>query len=250
LVGHLIVLGIAALFIRLGFWQLDRLAEVRAANATIESRQAAAPVPLDSLVTAEGGGPERSIYRRATVTGTYDAGHEVAVRFRSLRDQPGSWVLTPLVTPTGTAVLVNRGWVPGSDPNAPLPASSRPPDGTVTVTGTVLSPEAEGGTSPEPSGGVLGVTRIDVGAIGRDLPYPLFPVYLRLQLQRPDQASGAPVPVPAPALGEGPHLSYAIQWFLFTAVGLIGWPLLIRRGARERMPPGPRVSGVQSASVD
>ena len=42
-----------------------------------------------------------------------------------------------------------------------------------------------------------------------------------------------PEPVPAPTLDEGPHLSYAVQWFIFTTVAVVGYPLILRRRARE-----------------
>jgi cytochrome oxidase assembly protein ShyY1 len=41
------------------------------------------------------------------------------------------------------------------------------------------------------------------------------------------------VPVPLPDLSEGPHLSYAIQWFCFAAVAVAGAAILVRR---ERPP--------------
>jgi cytochrome oxidase assembly protein ShyY1 len=46
--------------------------------------------------------------------------------------------------------------------------------------------------------------------------------------------------LPTPATDDGPHLSYAVQWFLFAGVGLIGWPVLLQRTGREERRPGRR----------
>ncbi|HYU58335.1 MAG TPA: SURF1 family cytochrome oxidase biogenesis protein, partial [Actinomycetota bacterium] len=76
--------------------------------------------------------------------------------------------------------------------------------------------------------------RIDLQALQARVPYDLYPVVLRLATQEPPQAAGIPEPVPQEPLDEGPHLSYAVQWFAFAAIGLIGWPILLRRAARDR----------------
>ena len=51
-------------------------------------------------------------YARVRATGRYDAAHQLLVRNRPLEGQVGYYVLTPLVTDAGPALLVDRGWVP------------------------------------------------------------------------------------------------------------------------------------------
>ena len=46
-------------------------------------------------------------------------------------------------------------------------------------------------------------------------------------------AGDLPFGLLAPSLGEGPHLGYAVQWFVFFVIGLIGYPLVLVRLARE-----------------
>jgi surfeit locus 1 family protein len=71
-------------------------------------------------------------------------------------------------------------------------------------------------------------TRIDLGR--GDLPYSLLPVYVLLQSQQPPQ--DLPAIVPVPTLDEGPHLSYAIQWFAFATIAVVGGAVLLLRDRR------------------
>ena len=62
----------------------------------------------------------------------------------------------------------------------------------------------------------------------RDVPYELVPWFIQLQRQTP--AGGElPVPEPPPQLSEGPHLSYAFQWFAFATIAAVGYVTLVRR---------------------
>jgi cytochrome oxidase assembly protein ShyY1 len=235
LVAHLVVLALAATFVRLGVWQLDRRDQVRSRNAMVAARLGVPPASVETLL-ARDPGLDRAAYRRVVVAGRYRPGWEARVRFRSLGGAPGEYVLGLLVTPSGRPVLVNRGWVPldtGSSPSPPPP-----PEGPAVVTGLLLPSEAGGRVVEPPTGGSpAAFDRIDVRAIGGTLPVTPLPLYLQLREQRPP-GGPLPVPLPEPALDEGPHLSYAVQWFLFTAIGLVGWPLLLRRTARSRARRG------------
>jgi len=49
-------------------------------------------------------------------------------------------------------------------------------------------------------------------------------------------AAGAPAGTArwrTPALDNGPHLSYAIQWFSFAVIAVVGTILLLKKQARE-----------------
>jgi cytochrome oxidase assembly protein ShyY1 len=237
LVGHVVVLALAALFVRLGFWQLDRLDQVRTSNALIESRRSLPVADLEELVQPGDPRGGTAVQRRVSVTGRYDTSARIVSDFRSVDGEPGVDVLTPLVTDDGAAVIVDRGWVPAATPEGQIPPAAAPPQGPVEVTGFALEGAPPGSARAATAGGVLELTRIDLGLVQRDLDYDLYPVYVRLQAQQPAQSSGLPQVVPPPALDEGPHLSYAVQWFIFAAIGLIGWPILLRRVARDRAKP-------------
>ena len=77
------------------------------------------------------------------------------------------------------------------------------------------------------------MARADVARIAKQLPYPIVPAYVQLQTQQPPQSGIQPRVLPEPVLDEGPHFSYAVQWFIFTTIALVGYPLILRRKARD-----------------
>ncbi len=136
-------------------------------------------------------------------------------------------MLTPLVLTGGRAVLVDRGWVP-FDLDTPPVSRAAPPPEQVEVMG-FLSPNEPGADSNTDA-----FTKVDLDAIGHQLPYELVPWYLTLQEQAPAQPAGLPAIVPPPALEDGPHLSYAFQWFAFGTIAAIGYTILARREVLDR----------------
>lgn len=217
---------VAVVCVRLGFWQLDRLHGRRAVNALLVAKESAPPVDIASAT-----GAANLAYAHVTATGTYDPAHEVVLSGRTFQDQPGNHVLTPLVLADGSAILVDRGWVPLDVDTPPVGGAAAAPSGTVTVTGLALPPDAVSNPTPSPAPSI--VTRIDVGIAG--LPYPLAPVYVLLATQDPPQAGGLPAAVPPPVPDEGPHMSYALQWFSFAAIAVVGCVVLF---VRDRGPRG------------
>jgi cytochrome oxidase assembly protein ShyY1 len=213
---------VAATCVALGFWQLARLAERRDLNARILARRSATPVTVEGADTTAGS------YRPAIAEGTYDVEREVLVYGRSLDGEPGHHVVTPLVLGDGDAILVVRGWVPFATQSAPV-AGAAPPPGTVRVRGVLVPDEGDGSTTPDATGIVR---TLDVAGIASTLPYDVASLPLQLLEQTPPQPGDLPVPVPLPELSEGPHLSYAIQWFSFAAIALGGAAILLRRERR------------------
>ncbi len=74
---------------------------------------------------------------------------------------------------------------------------------------------------------------IDIGGIQGQMPFPLHDQYVALT-QLPATTVPQPVPDFQPDLSNGPHLSYAIQWFSFAAIAIIGGAVLLRRALREK----------------
>lgn len=230
--GHVLCLTLIVLFVNLGFWQLRRLDEKQARNALIHERQDSAPVSLDDALAD---GPDAARYRRVVVTGRWDPAATVLVRSRSLAEKPGYHVVTPLVD-GDEGVLVNRGFAPLLvDGEERVLEEVRPLDpGIVEIEGIVLASEERRGIGPrDPAGETLTiVSRIDVDRLQEQVDHDLAPVYVQQTSPRPDGAD-LPIVLPAPDSDEGPHLGYAVQWFIFATVGAVGWPLLLRKTARE-----------------
>lgn len=227
LLAHTIVVLVAVLFVSLGFWQLRRLDERRAHNEVGLSRISAEPVSLDALSSSSADLASLE-YRRVIATGVYDPSHEVLIRSQVHRGTAGFHVITPLVGESGQAVLVNRGWVPLTM-DAPPVADAAPPPGEVTIEGWVALSQLRPAFGPEdpPDSGSNVLSRVDVGRIQTQTPFSLQPFYL---VRIGEQGSELPVPVTIPRFDdEGPHLGYAIQWFGFAVVGLVGYFFLARK---------------------
>jgi surfeit locus 1 family protein len=236
--SHLLVLALVVLMVNFGFWQLRRLDEKRDRNDLLAERTTQQEVPIEDLVDPDDGyavGGELA-YRPASATGRYDAAEEVLVRNRTMDGRPGYWVLTPLELDTGDAVVVLRGWVPLAvgDRGAPV-AEAPPPAGTVTVRGSVATTQERGAIGPRDaeSGDLTVLSRADIARMATQSDHPLLPVLLQLESQEPPPAA-LPQPVEPPEPSEGPHLSYAVQWFIFSAIGLFGYPLVLRKVAHAK----------------
>jgi surfeit locus 1 family protein len=211
----------ALVCVRLGFWQVDRLRERRAKNAIALQARTAAPVPLDRETTGDSGLVERHV----SAVGRYDHLHDVVLRGKVYRGTPGVEIVSPLVFQGGrTAILVNRGFVPTPDAVTVTTDSLRE-SGQVRVEGIALAVPSGNGAPVERNGGTSWA-RLDLAALGRRLPYPIAPVYIR---QLPDSALPSfPRRLEPPALDDGPHLSYAIQWFAFSIMAVV-FGVVVRR---------------------
>jgi surfeit locus 1 family protein len=227
----------------LGFWQLRRLDEKRSYAALVEDRQAQPAgdvlrvVPVDAAVgTAEVDGV---LYRTVTASGTYADDDTVVVENRSFNGASGGWVLTPLRLGDGTAVVVNRGFI-GFDREGVISAPPAP-TGVVRIEGLVFPSQVRGSFGPrDPESGDLEVlARVDLDRFDQQVDDDLLPAYIQLVRSTPPEdpvAAGSPtlVPLGTPEPDEGPHLAYAVQWFIFTTIAAGGYVLLLRRVARDQ----------------
>ena len=195
---------VAAGCVRLGFWQLDRLHQRRARNAELAARLALPAVEISRQPLAD------SVrQRRVRARGVWDYGAEQVWPGRSFEGTPGVALITPLRLADGSAVLVDRGWAPSPDAFHVEHARYREPDSAVVQGIALLVPRGRG----------------DVRTTGY-LPFVI-------QQLEPVASRGLPRRWPAPALNDGPHLSYAIQWFSFAAIALVGTAALLWRPSRQ-----------------
>jgi len=225
-----VVFGVAC--VELGLWQLRRLDQRKTLNAAISSHMHMAVQPIE---TALGQDVNQALYRRVSATGRYDVSQEVLLSGRAVNDRPGNDVLTPLKLSDGRALIVNRGFVP-LNINTPGAPQTRPPIGEVTITGILLPTEEKGLFGQTIPGGHLStIVRIDIQRIREQIPYAVVPVYMLLATQQPAEVGSLPQPESyTPDLSNGPHLSYAIQWFLFAAIAVIGYLAIAWRTAHTK----------------
>ncbi len=233
LLGHLVALTAVVGFVLLGMWQLDRHDARSRTDAVLAERLDAAPVPLETLLPLDDIAAAEFVPVEAT--GTYVTAEEVVLQARSLGGVSGHEVLTPLRLDNGAVVVVDRGWVQ-IDAGDPPVAGAEPP-GEVTVTGYLRPTQVRQGIGPTdpPTGELARVSRVDLERLTRQIEGDLLPMWIQLSAQDPAQPEEYPRIVPPPAPGEGPpHMSYAVQWFLFAAVVLAGYPILLRHTAASR----------------
>jgi surfeit locus 1 family protein len=226
--AHIVVVVVAFVFINLGLWQLRRLDQVRLNNVIAASRYDSPPEDLWALLDSVGDDLESLEYRRVVVAGEFDTANQILTRNQVYRDTAGFHVVTPLLTPSIGAVLVNRGWVP-LELDSPNKIPS-PPALTVGVEGWIRLTQLRPALGPvDPAQTSTKVfSRIDIARLQDQMPYDLAPVYI--VLQGGSEQGDLPIPLAAPQFNdEGPHLGYAIQWFGFTLIGLVGYAALIRR---------------------
>ncbi len=232
---HLLVVAAIVAMVNLGFWQLRRLDERQAFNAVVAARYDAAPVALGELAGPVLDDPADPVlddveWRPVVATGTYLAGRSVEIVNRSQGGRAGENVVSPLLLDDGRVLLVNRGFVP-LDTEPPVP-----PSGEVTVTGRLrASEQRRTGQLSDPAEGSLQVAqRVDLGRLDEQFAEPLVPMYLELIESQPAEATPYPEQVQRPTLDEGSHLSYAVQWFIFSAAVAVGWVLAVRRSLTTR----------------
>ena len=238
----LVILG-ALVCVRLGIWQLDRLAERRVFNAHVMAMRSSPPLGLPAqadLTLME--------WRAVRLTGMYDFADQIAIRNQFNGDQFGYHLITPLHladTSTaagagGTAVLVDRGWIPADGNSTPSDWRKYDQPGQVALSGVIRLSQTDAplGGASDPTL-TAGQTRLDfwvfinVQRIAGQLPYPILPVYIQLD---PDPGRTAP-PIPFQPeldLSEGPHQGYALQWFTFATILLVGYPFYLSKQRSEK----------------
>ena len=216
-------ISIAAIFIALGFWQLRRLSARRQANAVLAARRIAPRVDLDSLPRDTAA----AHFRRVHLRGVYDHAQEIILTLRGRSGSPGINILTPLLRANrDTAVLVNRGWIYSPDG---MTADTRPwhEADTLNGAGFVETFPTKGPFAPPNPARPRSFRRLDRAQLQKAFPYPIANYYVVLT----DSAQSSSVPPrvePAP-LDEGPHMLYAIQWFSFAVISIVGLVIFLRR---------------------
>ncbi|MEU8814612.1 SURF1 family cytochrome oxidase biogenesis protein [Actinoplanes sp. NPDC048796] len=236
-------LAAASVMVMLGNWQLRRYEERSAINDRIDAADSVQAVPMTSVLAkpatagSSGHAPGKDLaWTKVTVTGRYDPQHEIQARGRTVDGDVGYEIVTPLVLDDGTAVLVDRGWIPAPAGGA-LAAPSVPaaPTGTVTVVGQLHLSESR--PAPiERRNGRLDTRRITVPKLAPEMPYPVYGAYVLLTEQTPaNDAAFTRIPIDHEDAWQ--NGGYAVQWWLFAVMALFAYGYYARKEARGESKP-------------
>ncbi len=226
------VAALAALvvLIGLGTWQLDRRVSKQQVIETRAERITAPTLSNPDVAAASDATLDSIEYRPIRLTGRFDDHRTLKLLSRTRDGRAGFHVVTPLVTDSGTTILIDRGWVPVGGDNDITP----PPAGPVIVDGYLRRFAAPGRFTPDnqPAAGAwYYLDRDQIAASTGMTALALFYVQ-----RAPGAGPAGPYPagaVPTVAL-RNPHLQYAITWYALAVVLSVIYVVFhIRRRAGE-----------------
>jgi surfeit locus 1 family protein len=227
----LLALAIAALCVRLGFWQWRR--GVDREREWQRFAQGAA------RLVDPGSGDLGSLppYQRVQLSGELDGAHQFLLDNRSWQGRAGYEVLTPLIRSAAATALIDRGWVPFTGSRKQLPDVSLSAASPVTLTGRLANLPSAGlalGRSPPPQGPHWPklTSFPDFAQLQEALGRPLAP---RILLLDPAAPFGYLRDWQPPGLPPLRHFGYAVQWWSFALLALVAWVLCARRALRRQL---------------
>ena len=225
--GGLLIVAAVVTCCLLGRWQWHR-AQTRN-TPKVHNPLSLAAVPLGVALHGRTGLPYGAEAVHVTVTGTYDSAHQVIQPSQVLDGRTGSYVVTPLRPTQGRALLVLRGFVPGTPTSVPAA-----PRGTVTVTGWLVASQPFEAV-PLPSGQVA---EIGAAQLGNLVPYPLLDAYLGRMTSSPADPLTpplAPAPPSAHIVWSVQSLAYTFEWYFFALAFIGAWVMAVRMEVRRRL---------------
>lgn len=220
----------------LAMWQLARRDEARQEIERVEQNWDSSPVSLTDALPDPEGFDSDDKWLPVEVTGTYLVDEQLLVRGRPLGGVAGFEVLVPLLLDDGSVFVVDRGWVPaGNERDEPefVPAA---PSGQVTVIARLKAsePTIAGRSAPEGQ-----IATIHLPDIADQLGLPTYTGAYGLLATESPSTDARPVAAVRPEPDEGPHLSYAFQWFVFGIMAFIGLAWAVRQEYRFRNSDDP-----------
>lgn len=207
--------------VSLGNWQFDRRAQARAEIARIDSNYDAPPVPLaEALPDRESFDEDSEKWLRVEMVGTY--GEPVLARNRPGPQGVGATIIAPLYLEDGDVFFVDRGWVPagGTEIDDALRSVPMPAPGEVTVTARLRAGEPDLAGRSASGRSVASIDLNEIAKITHTSGQAYTGAYGMLSSESPEGSHGE-LP-PKPERDEGPHLSYALQWYVFILIAGIG----------------------------
>ena len=202
----------------LGTWQLNRRAEALAEVARIDANYDADPVPVAEALPDPAAFDVDQRWQVVALTGEFLADEEVVVRNRPFEGSSGFEVITPFRLDDGTVFMVDRGWIAQNSQGRPSEATPTP-SGRVEVTARLKAGEER--IAGRTTTGVELAT-IDLDELAERVDGPAYTGAYGVLVQSGADVDEPPLAAARPIRDEGPHLSYALQWYVFALLGFIG----------------------------
>lgn len=221
--------------ILLGLWQLSRHVDRVHIRETVAANYHAAPVPVQQILpAADAPLPADQQWRTVALEGSYCTQPQCVlyVRNRPLNGDVGFWQLVPFTTADRT-VLVVRGWVPIQSAASQPALTPDVPAGTQRIVVRLRPTEQMVRGRENPAGQLQTVTASEAERVlPQDLP-PLQSAAYGELVEEPLAPAQMPRALEPPDTGLGPHLSYAVQWWIFAGFFLVGGIVRTRRAIRD-----------------
>ena len=215
-----LILGVAGcgVLISLGLWQVERLAWKEEILADIDARLMSPPVPFSIFATEAA-----DEYSRVVLSGN-PTGEELHVLVSGTEAGTGYRVISRFETEVG-AVLVDQGLLAIDNKRAPAMT------GPMTITGTLLWPDDQNSSTPEPDLAANIWFARNVEAMSEALD--TLPFMVVTSLSSPADPRLTPLPVNTATI-KNDHFEYAVTWFLLAFVWAIMTLYLILRTLRQK----------------
>lgn len=221
-------LAAAAGTARLGWWQLDRAAQKNAMQQRLDARRHMPALPQAELAeTAEQAASQH--HRSIELRGRWIADATVFLENRPMDGRVGFLALTPLRLADGSAVIVQRGWLPRDNNDRSRVSAPPVPAGEVTLRARVAPPPGRLYEFESAGSGAIR-QNLDLASFAQEIRHTLRPLSVLQETGRPAPNDGLLRQWPAPAADVHKHYGYAFQWFALSAliVGLYVWFQIIR----------------------
>lgn len=202
----------------LGAWQFNRRAEAVAELSRIDTNYDAEPVPVAEELPDPAAFDIDQRWQVVSLSGEYLVDDEVVVRNRPFGGSSGFEVITPFRLDDGTVFMIDRGWIAQNAEGRPSEVPP-PPEGNVQVEARLKA--GEGRIEGRTSSGAEFAT-IDLIELAERVGEPSYTAAYGVLGQSRADAETPPLAAPRPERDEGPHLSYALQWYVFALLGFIG----------------------------
>ena len=217
--GYLaLVIVFAVACCALGTWQLNRRAEALAEVARIDANYDAEAIPVAGALPDADEFDIDQRWQVVALSGEYLVDEEVVVRNRPFEGSSGFEVITPFLLDDGSVFMVDRGWIAQNSQGRPSEATP-PPTDRVEVTARLKAGEER--IAGRTTTGVELAT-IDLDELAERVDGPAYTGAYGVLVQSGADVEEPPLAAARPIRDEGPHLSYALQWYVFALLGFIG----------------------------